>query len=46
MVGKIFTQGFFGVLPPDAGDNNGDIRFVRRDFSKQRGFFLQREANE
>ena len=35
-----------GVLAADAGGQNGDAGFARRDFPKRRGFFFQGEANE
>jgi hypothetical protein len=46
MGGEKFAQGFFGVLAADAGEQNCDAGFARRDFSKRRGFFFQGEANE
>jgi hypothetical protein len=34
------------TLAADAGGQNGDAGFARRDFPKRRGFFFQGEANE
>jgi hypothetical protein len=34
------------TLAADAGGQNGDAGFARRDFPKRRGFFFQGEADE
>jgi hypothetical protein len=50
MASEKLAHGFFGVLPPDAGNENGSgLRRghrVRHHFPKRRGFFFQGEADE
>jgi hypothetical protein len=44
---KFITDGVLSrTLAADAGEQNRDAGFARRDFPKRRGFFFQGEANE
>jgi hypothetical protein len=40
------TKRFFGILTPDADDENRNISFARDGFLKRRGFFFQCKTNE